>query len=207
MNKKQLLYVGLSGLGLYLIYEIINANEESEANFGGKTNFFGGIKSFFSGLNPSSGGTTTTMGTTTTTTTGTTSINAGIPSGYQSALNAFLNQYGQVKYKDCYNKFLIYAQQQGLQPSYAQYYPEMVSFMRTCLGGTNTNTTNDTGNTGNTGTQNPYQEALTNLEQTLGAEMYKKCLNAWYTYAQQNGITTSNPNYYYMMYQFMMKCK
>jgi hypothetical protein len=202
MKKKQLLYIGLGGLGLFIIYKLLNKNQENESNFNGKKPFFGGIKSFFGGSGTPSGTTTTT----TTTTTGSTSINAGIPSGYQSALNAFLNQYGQVKYKNCYNQFLVYAQQQGLQPSYAQYYPEMVSFMRKCLGGTQQTTTDDTGGMG-TGGQNPYSDGLTNIQNTLGTEMYKKCLNAWYAYAQQNGITISNPNYYFMMYQFMLKCK
>lgn len=200
MEKKKLIYVGLGAVGLFILFKLIN-NEDNESNFNGKkTNFLGGIKSFFGGSGSSTlGGTTTSTSTSTST-----SINAGIPSGYQSALNAFLNQYGQVKYKNCYNQFLIYAQQQGLQPSYAQYYPEMVSFMRKCLGGTQTTTTDDTGGMGG---QNPYSDGLTNIQNTLGTEKYKKCLNAWYAYAQQNGITTNNSNYYSLMYQFMLKCQ
>ena len=53
----------------------------------------------------------------------------------------------------------------------------MVSFMRKCLGGTQQTTTDDTGGMG-TGGQNPYSDGLTNIQNTLGTEMYKKCLNA-----------------------------
>ena len=160
-----------------------------------------------------SGGTKSTIGGGTssgTSTTGvsTTPTSTGIPFQYQNILNGLLNQYGQIKYKDCYNKFVAYAQSQGLTPASMQWYPEMVSYMRRCLGNSEGTTAinTETGQVTTGSAPNPYQDELDGLLATYGVTKYRACLSNWMNYAQQNGLTTSSPNYYQTMYVFMQKC-
>lgn len=160
-----------------------------------------------------SGGTKSTIGGGTssgTSTTGvsTTPTSTGIPFQYQNILNGLLNQYGQVKYKDCYNKFIAYAQSQGITPASFQWYPEMISYMRRCLGGSEGTTAinTETGQVTTGSAPNPYQDELDGLLATYGVTKYRACLSNWMNYAQQNGLTTSSPNYYQTMYVFMQKC-
>ena len=158
----------------------------------------GGTKSTVGGT---SSGTSTMGGSTTPTST-------GIPFQYQNILNGLLSQYGQVKYKDCYNKFIAYAQSQGLTPASTQWYPEMISYMRRCLGGSEGTTAinTETGQVTTGSAPNPYQDELDGLLATYGVTKYRACISNWMNYAQQNGLTTSSPNYYQTIYVFMQKC-
>jgi len=230
-NTHTISYALYGAIGAFIIYRLIkNKQRTSEASFssfaGTANNFFnstfGGVTkggSKGTGTFPTSpigggkGGNlfgTLPSGTTTTGTTTTSgSVGGGIPSQYQNVLNALLNQYGQVKYKDCYNKFVAYAQTQGLTPSSAQWYPEMVSFMRKCLSGsTGTTAVNtETGTVTTGGGANPYQAELDGLMATYGVTKYRTCLSNWMNYAQLNGLTPqTTPNYYQTMFVFMQKC-
>jgi hypothetical protein len=224
-NTHAISYTIFGAVVLYIVYKLAKKEKNAEnVEFAGtaqnmfNTTFSGVTKGGGKGTFPTSplgggkggnlGGTLPT-GTTTTTTGGTTTGgNTGIPSQYQNILNALLTQYGQVKYKDCYNKFVAYAQTQGLTPSSAQWYPEMVSFMRKCLSGstgtTAVNTETGTVTTGNSA--NPYQAELDGLLATYGATKYRACLSNWMNYAQANGLTPQTPNYYQTMFVFMQKC-
>ena len=232
-NTHAISYTIFGAVALYIIYKLAKKENKAEnAEFAGtaqnmfNTTFSGVTKGGGKGTFPTSpigggkgtgtsfptsplgggkGSTGGTIGgTTTTASTGT----AGIPPQFQSMLNGFLTQYGQVKYKDCYNKFIAYAQTQGLTPASAQWYPEMVSFMRKCLrdstGTTTVNTETGTVTTGSSA--NPFQAELDGLLATYGVTKYRACLNNWMNYAQQNGLTPQTPNYYQTMYVFMQKC-
>jgi len=213
-NTHAISYTIFGAVALYIIYKLAKKeNKVENVEFAGTafpTSPIGGGKgtgtsfptSPLGGGKGSTGG--TIGGTTTTASTGT----AGIPSQFQAMLNGFLAQYGQVKYKDCYNKFVAYAQTQGLTPASAQWYPEMVSFMRKCLrdstGTTTVNTETGTVTTGSSA--NPFQAELDGLLATYGVTKYRACLANWMTFAQQNGLTPQTPNYYQTMYVFMQKC-
>jgi hypothetical protein len=217
-NTHTISYALYGAIGAFIIYRLIkNKQRTSEASFssfaGTANNFFnstfggvtkGGSKGTSTFPTSPIGGGTTTTGTTTTSG----SVGGGIPSQYQNVLNALLTQYGQVKYKDCYNKFVAYAQTQGLTPSSAQWYPEMVSFMRKCLSGsTGTTAVNtETGAVTTGSSANPYQAELDGLLATYGATKYRACLSNWMNYAQANGLTPQTPNYYQTMFVFMQKC-
>jgi hypothetical protein len=230
-NTHTISYALYGAIGAFIIYRLIkNKQRTSEASFssfaGTANNFFnstfGGVTkggSKGTGTFPTSpigggkGGNlfgTLPSGTTTTgTTSGSVGGNTGIPSQYQNVLNALLTQYGQVKYKDCYNKFVAYAQTQGLTPASAQWYPEMVSFMRKCLSGsTGTTTVNtETGQVTTGDAANPFQAELDGLMATYGVTKYRTCLSNWMNYAQLNGLTPqTTPNYYQTMFVFMQKC-
>jgi hypothetical protein len=232
-NTHAISYTIFGAVALYIIYKLAKKEKKAEnVEFAGTAqNMF---NTTFSGVTKGGGRGTTTPPTSpigggkgggtflgslpigtvksTTTTTGagttTTAGSAGIPSQFQSMLNGLLAQYGQVKYKDCYNKFVAYAQSQGITPSSTQWYPEMVSFMRKCLrdttGTTAVNTETGTVTTGSSA--NPFQAELDGLLATYGATKYRACLNNWMNYAQQNGLTPQTPNYYQTMYVFMQKC-
>ena len=208
-NTHTISYALYGAIGAFIIYRLIkNKQRTSEASF---SSFAGTANNFF---NSTFGGVTkggTLLGSlpTNVTTTSGAGSNAGIPSQYQNILNALLNQYGQVKYKDCYNKFVAYAQSQGLTPSSSQWYPEMVSYMRRCLSGsTGTTAVNTETGTVTTGSSaNPYQAELDGLMATYGVTKYRTCLSNWMNYAQLNGLTTqTTPNYYQTMFVFMQKC-
>jgi hypothetical protein len=218
-NTHAISYTIFGAVALYIIYKLAKKENKAEnAEFAGtaqnmfNTTFSGVTKGGGKGTSfptsPLGGGKGSTGGTIGgTTTTGSTGT-AGIPSQFQAMLNGFLAQYGQVKYKDCYNKFVAYAQTQGLTPASAQWYPEMVSFMRKCLrdttGTTAVNTETGTVTTGSSA--NPFQAELDGLLATYGVTKYRACLNNWMNYAQQNGLTPQTPNYYQTMYVFMQKC-
>jgi len=217
-NTHAISYTIFGAVVLYIVYKLAKKEKKADnVEFAGTAqNMF---NSTFSGVTKGGGKGTTTFptsplgggkggGTTVSTGTTTTAGSTGIPSQFQSMLNGLLAQYGQVKYKDCYNKFVAYAQTQGLTPSSAQWYPEMVSFMRKCLrdttGTTAVNTETGTVTTGSSA--NPFQAELDGLLATYGATKYRACLNNWMNYAQQNGLTPQTPNYYQTMYVFMQKC-
>jgi len=236
-NTHTLSYAIYGAIGAFVIYRLVkNKQKSSEASFssfagtaqnmfnttfsgvtkgGGKgstsfpTSPIGGGKGTSFPTSPLGGGKGSTGGTIGgTTTTGSTGT-AGIPSQFQAMLNGFLAQYGQVKYKDCYNKFVAYAQTQGLTPASAQWYPEMVSYMRKCLrGSTGTTTVNtETGQVTTGDAANPFQAELDGLLATYGVTKYRACLGNWLTYVQQNSLTPQNtPNFYQMMYVFMQRC-
>jgi hypothetical protein len=219
-NTHAISYTIFGAVALYIIYKLAKKEKAENVEFAGtaqnmfNTTFSGVTKGGGKGTgtsfptSPLGGGKGSTGGTIGgTTTTGSTGT-AGIPSQFQAMLNGFLAQYGQVKYKDCYNKFVAYAQTQGLTPASAQWYPEMVSFMRKCLrdttGTTAVNTETGTVTTGSSA--NPFQAELDGLLATYGVTKYRACLNNWMNYAQQNGLTPQTPNYYQTMYVFMQKC-
>ena len=234
-NSHKISYAIYGAAVLYLIYRLTKKDKSTEASFAGTANnffgsTFGGITkgggrgtSSTSTSNPPtspvgggkggtllgslpSGGTKSTIGGGTSS--GTTPTSTGIPFQYQNILNGLLNQYGQVKYKDCYNKFIAYAQSQGITPASFQWYPEMISYMRRCLGGSEGTTAinTETGQVTTGSAPNPYQDELDGLLATYGVTKYRACLSNWMNYAQQNGLTTSSPNYYQTMYVFMQKC-
>lgn len=220
-NSHKISYAIYGAIAIYIIYRLVRKEKKAdEAEFAGTANnffntTFGGVtKGGGKGTGTTSGGTLTgslpTGAAGTTSTIGSTSAgsNTGIPSQYQNVLTALLNQYGQVKYKDCYNKFIAYAQSQGLTSASTQWYPEMVSFMRKCLSGsTGTTAVNsETGTVTTGGGANPYQAELDGLMATYGVTKYRACLSNWMNYAQQNGITPQTPNYYQTMFVFMQKC-
>jgi hypothetical protein len=223
-NSHKISYAIYGAVAIYIIYRLIKKEKKAdEAEFAGTANnffntTFGGVtKGGGKGTGTTSGGTlqgsfatggtkSTIGGTNTTGVSGTTST--GIPSQYQNILNSLLSQYGQVKYKDCYNKFVAYAQSQGITPTSTQWYPEMVSFMRKCLSGsTGTTAVNtETGSVTTGSSANPYQAELDGLMATYGVTKYRACLSNWMNYAQQNGLTPQTPNYYQTMFVFMQKC-
>jgi hypothetical protein len=215
-NTHAISYTIFGAIVLYVVYKLVKKEKTSdEKEFAGTANnffnsTFGGVtKGGGKGTGTTSGGTLLGSLPTNVTTTSGAGSNAGIPSQYQNILNALLNQYGQVKYKDCYNKFVAYAQSQGLTPSSSQWYPEMVSYMRRCLSGsTGTTAVNtETGTVTTGGGANPYQAELDGLMATYGVTKYRTCLSNWMNYAQLNGLTPqTTPNYYQTMFVFMQKC-
>lgn len=215
-NSHKISYALYGAVAVYIIYRLMKKkNTDEKVEFAGTANnffssTFGGVtKGGGKGTGTTSGGTLLGSLPTNVTTTSGAGSNAGIPSQYQNILNALLNQYGQVKYKDCYNKFVAYAQSQGLTPSSSQWYPEMVSFMRKCLSGsTGTTAVNtETGTVTTGGGANPYQAELDGLMATYGVTKYRTCLSNWMNYAQLNGLTPqTTPNYYQTMFVFMQKC-
>jgi hypothetical protein len=236
-NSEKISYALYGAIGVFILYRIFKKDKTTEASFssfaGTANNFFnstfggvtkgggkglgasnpptspvgGGKGGTFLGSLPS-GGTKSTIGGGTSSGTSTTGASSGIPSQYQNILNGLLNQYGQVKYKDCYNKFVAYAQSQGITPASFQWYPEMISYMRRCLGNSEGTTAinTETGQVTTGSAPNPYQDELDGLLATYGVTKYRACLSNWMNYAQQNGLTTSSPNYYQTMYVFMQKC-